>query len=35
LRRLSNLLDEIVIRRTRQFIKKTYPEATIDGKKVH
>lgn len=34
-RALYNLLDEIVIRRTRQFIRKAYPEATIDGKKVH
>jgi hypothetical protein len=33
-RALSNLLEEVVIRRTRQFIKKNYPEATIDGKKV-
>jgi hypothetical protein len=33
-RALSNLLEEIVIRRTRQFIKKNYPEATIDGKRV-
>ncbi len=34
-RAVSNLLDEVVIRRTRQFIKKAYPEATVDGKKVH
>jgi superfamily II DNA or RNA helicase len=34
-RALANLLEEVVIRRTRQFIKKTYPDATIDGKKVH
>lgn len=33
-RAVSNLLDEIVIRRTRQFIKRAYPEAVIDGKKV-
>ena len=33
-RAISNLLDEIVIRRTRQFIKKAYPEAVIEGKKV-
>jgi len=32
---ISNLLDQIMIRRTRQFIKQTYPEATIDGRKVH
>ncbi|MBK8270272.1 MAG: hypothetical protein IPK83_19045 [Planctomycetes bacterium] len=34
-RALYNLLDEIVIRRTRQFIKKAYPEAQIDGKRIH
>jgi len=34
-RAIYNLLDEIAIRRTRQFIKKAYPEATIDGKKIH
>lgn len=33
-RALSNLLEEVVIRRTRQFIKKNYPAATIDGKPV-
>ena len=32
---ISNLLDELVIRRTRQFIKTAYPEAIIEGKKVH
>jgi len=32
---LFNLLEEIVIRRTRGFIKSTYPEATIGGKRVH
>jgi superfamily II DNA/RNA helicase len=32
---LSNLLDQVMIRRTRQFIKQAYPDATIDGKKVH
>jgi hypothetical protein len=32
---LSNLLDQIMIRRTRQFIKQAYPDATIDGKKIH
>ena len=31
---LFNLLEEIVIRRTRPFIKKAYPEATIHGKKI-
>ncbi|MCH9033488.1 MAG: helicase [Planctomycetes bacterium] len=34
-RALYNLLDEIVIRRTRRFIRKAYPDATINGKKVH
>lgn len=34
-RALYNLLEEIVIRRTRQFIKTAYPDATIDGKRVH
>ncbi len=28
---LFNLLEEVVIRRTRVFIRKTYPEATIQG----
>lgn len=32
---LFNLLEEVVIRRTRQFIKKAYPEAMIQGKKIH
>ena len=32
--RIFNLLEEVVIRRTRQFIKKAYPEATIHGKRV-
>jgi SNF2 family DNA or RNA helicase len=31
---LFNLLEEIVIRRTRPFIRKAYPEATIAGKKI-
>jgi superfamily II DNA or RNA helicase len=31
---LFNLLEEIVIRRTRPFIRKAYPEATINGKKI-
>ncbi|MBZ5563619.1 MAG: helicase [Acidobacteriia bacterium] len=30
-----NILEEIVIRRTRYFIRKAYPEATIAGKRVH
>ena len=32
---LFNLLEEVVIRRTRSFIRKAYPEATITGKKIH
>lgn len=32
--RIFNLLEEVVIRRTRQFIRKAYPEATIGGKQV-
>jgi len=32
---LFNLLEEVVIRRTRAFIRNTYPEATIGGKRVH
>ncbi|RJQ50197.1 MAG: helicase [Nitrospiraceae bacterium] len=32
---LFNLLEEVVIRRTRQFIKKAYPDAMIEGKKIH
>ncbi len=32
--RIFNLLEEVVIRRTRQFIKKAYPDATIHGKRV-
>ena len=31
---LFNLLEEIVIRRTRAFVRETYPEATINGAKV-
>lgn len=31
---LFNLLEEIVIRRTRPFIRKAYPNATISGQKV-
>jgi superfamily II DNA or RNA helicase len=31
---LFNLLEEIVIRRTRSFIRKAYPNATIAGEKV-
>jgi superfamily II DNA or RNA helicase len=32
---LFNLLEEVVIRRTRSFIRKAYPEAMIAGKKIH
>jgi len=31
---LFDLLEEIAVRRSRQFIKKFYPNATIDGKKI-
>lgn len=31
---LFNLLEEVVIRRTRPFIRKAYPEATINGEKI-
>jgi SNF2 family DNA or RNA helicase len=31
---LFNLLEEVVIRRTRQFIRKAYPNATIQGEPV-
>jgi len=31
---LFNLLEEIVVRRSRTFIKKAYPEATIGGNKI-
>ena len=32
--RIFNLLEEVVVRRTRQFIRRAYPEATIGGKKI-
>jgi superfamily II DNA or RNA helicase/HKD family nuclease len=32
---LFNLLEEVVIRRTRPFIRKVYPNATINGNPVH
>lgn len=32
---LFNVLEEIVIRRTRPFIKEAYPDATIQGKPIH
>ena len=31
---LFNLLEEVVIRRTRAFVRKTYPEATINGERI-
>lgn len=31
---LYNLLDEVVIRRTRPFIRAAYPEATIQGRRI-
>ena len=32
--RIFNLLEEVVVRRTRQFIRSAYPEATIGGKRI-
>jgi hypothetical protein len=32
--RIFNLLEEVVIRRTRQFIRRAYPEATIRSEKI-
>ena len=32
---LFNILEEIVIRRTRPFIREAYPNATIQGKPIH
>ena len=32
---LFNLLEEVVIRRTRAFVRKTYPEAMIRGKRIN
>lgn len=32
---LFNLLEEVVIRRTRPFIKRAYPDATIKGQPIH
>jgi superfamily II DNA or RNA helicase/HKD family nuclease len=31
---LFNLLEEVVVRRTRPFIRRTYPDATIRGEKI-
>ncbi|GIU71458.1 MAG: helicase [Candidatus Nitrosocaldaceae archaeon] len=31
---IMRILDEIMVRRTRQFIKENYPNATIEGKKI-
>ena len=33
--RIFNLLEEVVVRRTRQFIRRAYPDATIGGKRIH
>jgi superfamily II DNA or RNA helicase len=32
--RIFNLLEEVVVRRTRQFIRRAYPDATIRGEKI-
>ena len=32
--RIFNILEEVVIRRTRQFVRRAYPEAMIRGKKI-
>jgi superfamily II DNA or RNA helicase len=32
---IFNLLEEIVVRRTRPFIREAYPEATIRGERIH
>jgi superfamily II DNA or RNA helicase len=32
--RIFNLLEEVVVRRTRQFIRRAYPEATIRGRTI-
>jgi len=32
--RIFNLLEEVVIRRTRQFIRRAYPDATIRGERI-
>ncbi|MGC9371625.1 MAG: helicase-related protein, partial [Paracoccaceae bacterium] len=32
---LFNLLEEVVIRRTRPFIRQAYPKATIQGQEIH
>ncbi len=32
--RIFNLLEEVVVRRTRQFIRRAYPDATISGKTI-
>ncbi len=32
--RIFNLLEEVVVRRTRQFIRRAYPEATVGGKRI-
>ena len=32
--RIFNLLEEVVVRRTRRFIRRAYPEATISGRRI-
>jgi SNF2 family DNA or RNA helicase len=32
--RIFNLLEEVVVRRTRRFIRRAYPDATISGKRI-
>lgn len=32
--RIFNLLEEVVVRRTRQFIRRAYPDATIKGERI-
>jgi superfamily II DNA or RNA helicase len=32
--RIFNLLEEVVVRRTRRFIRRAYPDATIGGKRI-
>jgi len=32
---LFNLLEEVVVRRTRAFVRRAYPEAMLDGRPIH
>ncbi|HSN78071.1 MAG TPA: helicase-related protein, partial [Anaerolineae bacterium] len=32
--RIFNLLEEVVVRRTRQFIRRAYPDATVGGRRI-